>query len=90
MLKTSGIQRYHRVLPIKVSMLIAEKILISIGAGALLLVVLVIAFSKLARVIVRESLGFPSSRSEISYSQGSPSPPPEPRTAAPERRINLK
>jgi hypothetical protein len=70
-------------------MLIGEKVLISIGAGALLLVVLVIVFSRVARAIVRESLGFPSSRSEISYSQGSPSPPP-PRTAAPERRIKLK
>jgi len=64
------------------------RLLLFIGAGALGVLVLILAFSKVARTIVKESLGFPAESSEINYTRSSTSEPEE--KIAKRRRVQAK
>jgi len=65
---------------------VSVRLLMFIGAGVLSVLVLILAFSKVARTIVKESLGFPSERSDIIYSKSGSSSSPE----KPEKRRKVQ
>ena len=58
--------------PIFRGMAVSARLLLWMGAGALGLFAFILILSKVARTIVRESLGFPAERSEITYTEAAP------------------